>query len=243
MFTCPASISWQMCSSNACRQFPGRLNEGREFSLLTRTGRPLQLSPCQGLSAGKRESQAELESSEKFTKELISQTEVKSAALTFNISLNLETLGPFFRARAFDLHSKEVIGVAQGCVKIWTCGRILHLDSIRLSSLSIKVKRPLFGIAFLLGALVVCHGYDMGCVKAELLAIKDTDTYHSKLVRYYLRMGFRSVYEVTGETLEDIPHMLVWGGVGTRMDANIEELLLKWSSALKKVLQSQKASM
>lgn len=42
-------------------------------------------------------------------------------------------------------------------------------------------------------------------------------------------MGFKAVYEVTGSSLADIIDMLAWGGIGTRMDADIEELLTKWS--------------
>lgn len=47
-------------------------------------------------------------------------------------------------------------------------------------------------------------------------------------------MGFRVVHEVTGSGgFGDYPHMLVWGGVGTLMDANVEELLVKWGTRFK----------
>lgn len=54
-----------------------------------------------------------------------------------------------------------------------------------------------------------------------------------QLVRFYQRMGFKAVREVTGSSIGDLPHMLVWGGKGTRMDADIEELLLKWGTRFK----------
>lgn len=54
-----------------------------------------------------------------------------------------------------------------------------------------------------------------------------------QLVRFYSRIGFKAVREVTGSTMGDLADMLVWGGVGTRMDANIEDLLLKWCSRFK----------
>ncbi|KAL9673243.1 hypothetical protein QQ045_029497 [Rhodiola kirilowii] len=76
-------------------------------------------------------------------------------------------------------------------------------------------------------------GIDSRCQKAELLAINDSDLYHSKLVRFYTRIGFKSVHEVTGSSIGDLAHMLVWGGVGTRMDASIYELLVKWCSRFK----------
>lgn len=55
----------------------------------------------------------------------------------------------------------------------------------------------------------------------------------SQLVKFYTRIGFKQVYEVTGSSLGDLSHMLVWGGVGTRMDADIEDLMLKWCSRFK----------
>jgi len=41
------------------------------------------------------------------------------------------------------------------------------------------------------------------------------------------------VYEVTGSSLGDVGHMLVWGGVGTRMDASVEALMVKWCTRFK----------
>lgn len=55
----------------------------------------------------------------------------------------------------------------------------------------------------------------------------------SQLVRFYSRLGFKAVYEVTGSSIGDVGHMLVWGGVGTRMDASVEELMVKWCTRFK----------
>jgi hypothetical protein len=54
------------------------------------------------------------------------------------------------------------------------------------------------------------------------------------LIRFYTRLGFKPVYEVTGSSVGDLTHMLVWGGVGTRMDASVEELMIKWCKRFKK---------
>jgi len=55
-----------------------------------------------------------------------------------------------------------------------------------------------------------------------------------QLVRFYRRIGFEEVKEVSGSSIKDMADMLVWGGVGTRMDANIHHLLLKWSKVFRK---------
>jgi hypothetical protein len=45
-------------------------------------------------------------------------------------------------------------------------------------------------------------------------------------------MGFTVEHEVEGGRLSDLPHLLVWGGAGTRMNADVQQLLRRWSKAL-----------
>ncbi|RZC66327.1 hypothetical protein C5167_010016 [Papaver somniferum] len=131
------------------------------------------------------------------------------------------------------------------------------MDSSKVQKLQLKLQSlgPFFRITvssletekelgraegLFVGAVAIRYGYDCGCKTAELLAINDSDLYHSKLVRFYTRMGFRAVHEVTGGSIQDLAHLLVWGGNGTRMDANIEELLLKWGRKFKPRSSSQR---
>lgn len=95
------------------------------------------------------------------------------------------------------------------------------------------MEKSIYGVGLFVGAVAIRYGYDCGCKVAELLAINDSDLYHSKLVRFYTRIGFKAVYEVTGSSMGDTVHMLVWGGYGTRMDADIEQLLIKWGRRFK----------
>jgi hypothetical protein len=62
----------------------------------------------------------------------------------------------------------------------------------------------------------------------------DDDAWHERLVRYYSRFGFRPVRVVRGDSLGDLPHMLVWGGAGTRMDADVEGMLRRWTAAIRR---------
>ena len=56
---------------------------------------------------------------------------------------------------------------------------------------------------------------------------------HARLVRYYSRFGFNPIRIVTGGKLSDLPDMLVWGGAGTRMDANVYEMLERWTPIIR----------
>lgn len=160
-------------------------------------------------------------------------SDIINASKAQNLELRLQTLGPFFRITATSMDTKRELGRAEGLIRVWYGGRILHLDSIRLSRETLGMDRSIFGIGLFIGAVAIRYGYDCGCKIAQLLAINDSDLYHSKLVRFYTRIGFRAVHEVTGSTMGDLAHMLVWGGKGTRMDADVEELLLKWCSRFK----------
>ncbi|CAI9269707.1 unnamed protein product [Lactuca saligna] len=146
-----------------------------------------------------------------------------------NLELQLQTVGPFFRITAKSFETNKVLGRADGVIRVWwKKGKILHLDSIKLTRETLGMDRSIFGIGLFIGAVMIRHGYDCGCKTAELLAINDSDLYHAKLVKFYRRIGFEAVHEVTGSSLGDLRHMLVWGGVGTRMDADVERLLIKW---------------
>ncbi|KAL6877597.1 hypothetical protein ACP4OV_012812 [Aristida adscensionis] len=167
---------------------------------------------------------------------LPTMADIMAASRAQGLRVRLSTAGPFFRVTAATTRgggggdeAVVELGRAEGAVRPWPGGAVLHLDSMRMTRATLGVPdRPLFGLGMFLGAVAVRHGYDTGCTRAELLAINDTPLYHNKLVRFYTRMGFKAVHEVDGSSITDLAHMLVWGGRGTRMDADIEELLIKW---------------
>lgn len=160
-------------------------------------------------------------------------SEILETSRAQKVELTLRTLGPLFRITAKSVETGNELGRAEGIVRFWLGKTVLHLDSIRLKRETLAMKKSIFGIGVFIGAVAVRHGYDSGCRTAQLLAINDSPLYHQKLVKFYRRIGFTEVREITGSTLGDLPHLLVWGGVGTRMDADIEELLLKWCSRFK----------
>ncbi|KAD2178104.1 hypothetical protein E3N88_41693 [Mikania micrantha] len=156
-------------------------------------------------------------------------SDILSSSKAQNLEIQLQTAGPFYRITAKSSETNKVLGKAEGLIRVWwKKGKILHLDSIKLTRETLGMDRSIFGIGLFIGAVMIRYGYDCGCKTAELLAINDSDLYHSKLVKFYRRIGFETVHEVTGSSIGDLAHMLVWGGVGTRMDADVERLLLKW---------------
>ncbi|KAL5064890.1 hypothetical protein RYX36_026627 [Vicia faba] len=166
---------------------------------------------------------------------LPTMSEILESSKSQKLDLHLQTLGPFFRITAKSLITDRELGKAEGLIRTWFGrGNILHLDSIKLQRETLGMEKSIFGLGLYIGAVAIRHGYDSGCKTAQLLAINDSDLYHSKLIRFYTRLGFKPVYEVTGSSIGDLTHMLVWGGVGTRMDASVEELMIKWCKRFKK---------
>ncbi|XP_042477973.1 uncharacterized protein LOC122059317 isoform X2 [Macadamia integrifolia] len=113
---------------------------------------------------------------------LPTMSEIMDSSRAQNLNIQLQTLGPFFRITATSLETKRELGRAEGLVRFWLKGKILHLDSIRLCKETLSMERSIFGIGLFLGAVAIRYGYDCGCRVAELLAINDSDLYHTKVL-------------------------------------------------------------
>lgn len=155
-------------------------------------------------------------------------------ALCRNIVVTKKSFGPFYK---ISVHFGESGGPLLGETDGFTFAplELLHCDTMRIYTKSMKSVTSDLGLGMLgLGVLIAkatfAHGYSSGCRTAQILAINDNDETHERLVKYYKRLGFRVVYRVCGDTVADVPHMLVWGGVGTRMDADIGRQLIRWKN-------------
>jgi len=60
------------------------------------------------------------------------------------------------------------------------------------------------------------------CRSARLLAIRDNDQQHRRLVRYFRQLGFEPVRELGAAAL-DLPLRLIWGGSGLLMRGSVSE--------------------
>ena len=149
----------------------------------------------------------------------------------------MKTIGPLYKLTCYyggGPDSGLLLGESDGFVVAPL--KLMHCDTMRIYNSKLKklnraseeaenVRLGPMGLGRVLAKAVLAYGFSQGCRKAEILAINDDEEIHRKLVMYYKRLGFKPVREVTGGTLGDLPHMLVWGGVGTRMDVDIEVFL------------------
>ena len=191
---------------------------------------------------------------------LVTQAEIADAARRRGLRIDTQTFGPFFKITARRLPTRagvspderpsegDVIGVHDGFIAPPPFG-ILHLDSMRVYNSRVRgdeeraSMRSLFGISILLGCTSALMAHEAGCTKMELLAIDDGNEYAAKLVAYYRRLGFEIVRVVGDNGLKDLPDLLVWGGVGTRMNGNLQTLLGKWGAVIRKQAAADDAKM
>lgn len=100
-----------------------------------------------------------------------------------------------------------------GEMKAWAYGRAggLQLDTLRV------LPGAPAGCADLIWAATMAWALESTpCRRARLLAIRDDERQHRRLVRYFQAKGFQSVREVQAALL-DLPLRMVWGGAGELM--------------------------
>lgn len=109
-------------------------------------------------------------------------SEILDSSRAQKLDLELKTLEPFFRITARSVVTDKELGKAEGFIRFWVGGKILHLDSIKLQRETLDMEKSIFGLGLFIGAVAIRHGYDSGCKTAQLLAINDSDLYHSKVL-------------------------------------------------------------
>ncbi|MFM2158718.1 MAG: hypothetical protein RLZZ124_1192 [Cyanobacteriota bacterium] len=93
----------------------------------------------------------------------------------------------------------------------------LQLDTMRVQGPATQGVGPLIWAASFAWALEATP-----CRRARLLAIRDGESQHRRLVRYFQRLGFVPVREVAAAAA-DLPLRLVWGGAGLLMRGDCAE--------------------
>ena len=114
-------------------------------------------------------------------------------------------------------------GTAQllGEMKGWAYGasRGLQLDTMRV------VPQASAGVGDLVWAATMAWALEATpCRRARLLAIRDDDRQHRRLVRYFRQRGFQQERDVAA-ALWDLPLRMVWGGAGALMSGSVEQVL------------------
>jgi hypothetical protein len=112
-------------------------------------------------------------------------------------------------ARQLEPGRAQLLGELKG----WALPTVqgLHLDTMRVQGEDTVLVGPLIWAATFAWALEATP-----CRRARLLAIHDDDRQHRRLVRYFLRLGFRAE-RVLGAGPLDLGPRLLWGGAGLLM--------------------------
>jgi hypothetical protein len=93
----------------------------------------------------------------------------------------------------------------------------LRLDTMRVQGQGTEAVGPLIWAATFTWALE-----ESPCRTARLLAIRDEERQHQRLLRYFRRLGFTPLKELGGGPL-DLASRLLWGGAGLLMQGDCDE--------------------
>ena len=93
----------------------------------------------------------------------------------------------------------------------------LRLDTLRVQGEDSADVGPLIWAATFSWALEATP-----CRQACLLAIRDDDGQHRRLVRYFRQLGFEPLRPI-GARAADLPPRLIWGGAGLLMRGECDE--------------------
>jgi hypothetical protein len=97
----------------------------------------------------------------------------------------------------------------------------LRLDTMRVQGDDTAAVGPLIWAATFAWALEATP-----CRQATLLAIRDREAQHRRLVRYFRQLGFRPLREL-GAGVADLAPRLLWGGAGLLMRGDCAEGLAR----------------
>lgn len=95
----------------------------------------------------------------------------------------------------------------------------LRLDTMRVQAGDSAAMGPLIWAATFAWALEATP-----CRQATILAIRDSDAQHRRLVRYFRALGFAPLRELAAGPADLAPRLL-WGGSGLLMRADCAEVL------------------
>jgi len=173
--------------------------------------------------------------------ELLDVEDITTFATENGVTLSFKTIGPGYRGVASAKNDPEhILGYIEGFIR--PRGKILHADKMEVFKNALNSARKetddfrgggsFLGPGLLIAYVCLLHGKESGCEECEFLAIDDADFQHKRLTRYYRTAGFKGVRYV-GEDLKDLGDRLTWGGCGTLMTGNIDDILAKWSRIIR----------
>lgn len=150
----------------------------------------------------------------------LSLGDVLKAGAQNGIVIESQSVGPIVQLRA-NLSTGQPAGSISAAV---LPGGRLHVESYKALSRARNGALLKLSPGMFLFIACIAYGYERGCKDVYGLAIDDNPEQHIRLVRYLCRFGGVAVRRV-GESLADVPDRLLYGGRGTVIRGNIQQML------------------
>lgn len=157
----------------------------------------------------------------------------RAEAMGLLLRLQVRPFGPLRTLRVGVARRQGESLVLLGELKGWAqpTAAGLRLDTMRVQGSRCTGVGPLIWAATFAWALEATP-----CQRARLLAIRDDDRQHRRLVRYFRGLGFQPLRELGGGAADLAPRLL-WGGAGLLMEGGCAEGLTRSLRQLEVVRQ------
>ena len=151
-----------------------------------------------------------------MTQSTLADLETQASIRGLLLRLQVRQQGPLTTLRVGVARRNDqglvLLGELKGWVLPTTDG--LRLDTMRVQGEQTACVGPLIWAATFAWALEATP-----CRRATLLAIRDKEAQHRRLVRYFRRLGFAPLREL-GANVFDLGPRLIWGGSGLLMQGD-----------------------
>jgi len=145
------------------------------------------------------------------------------------LRLQIKALGPLTTLRVGVARRSEQALVLLGELKGWA---LPSADGLRLDTMRVQGAHTA-GVGALIWAATWAWALEASpCRRATILAIRDNDVQHRRLVRYFRRQGFEPLRELGAGPLDLAPR-LIWGGSGLLMRCSCAEGLARATRQLR----------
>jgi len=158
-----------------------------------------------------------------MTPPTLQELEATASVRGLLLRLQVRQWGPLTTLRLGVARRSPQALVLLGELKGWA---LPTADGLRLDTMRVQGEGTA-GVGALIWAATWAWALEATpCRTATILAIRDNDLQHRRLVRYFRRLGFEPVRELGAGPLDLAPR-LIWGGSGLLMRCNCTEGLAR----------------
>lgn len=155
---------------------------------------------------------------------------IAAAAARRGYRIRNECIGPLLKLDIYRTTGDVYAGSISGAV---LPNNRLHIEAYKAARRDRTGGLLVVSPGMILFIAALAFGYQKGARSVYGLAINDAPDQHRRLVRYLKKFGGEEVQQVT-ESLSNVPARILYGGLGTVIRGDVEEMLVRGTGMLER---------